>query len=251
MALSKSQLSPNMLKLRYGFLLNLLFVLPASAASLPAGGYFSDFSSKPGVGDFSTRTVTGGAADIQSVAAVDTRVQALTAGSVNSVLADAATPVAATGTGLYSAADERILTKPTGVQLSVLMATFTNDTGSELDGITLTYDLDKTGSVGGEQIDGQRLYMSVTGVANEWTVLGTFASLGQVNLPITFSTALQTGGTFYLLWADDNGPGSPDDAFSVDNVSLTPKFASVPEPSGVVLSGLCLAGLAARRARRR
>lgn len=236
-------------KFSYAFLLIFASVLPAGAVSLPAGGFFTDFSSKPGSGDFSTRTVTGAAADIQSVTALDDRIQLITAASINSVLADAANPPAAAGTGLYSAVDEQILTRPTGVQTSLIMATVTNDTGSDLDGITLSYDLGRAGSVGGEQIDGQRLYWSETGAVNEWTALGTFSAGGPVNVPVTFS--FSAGETLFLLWADDNGPLSPDDIFSIDNVSVTPRFASVPEPSAAVLSALCTGVMLTFRRQRR
>lgn len=237
-----------MSKLHPLFLLTLLPVLPASAISLTPGGYTTDFSSKPGVVDFSTRTVAGAAADITSASQLDTRVQTLSSDSVNEALADAASPPASLATGQYSADEGRILTKPTGVRASVLMATITNNTGAPLTSVTASYDLDKTGTVGGEDVDGQRVYWSLTGSVNQWTSLGNFAVEGQVSIPISFS--VPAGGTFYLLWADDNGPGSPDDGFAIDNFSLTPGSTGVPEASTGLLSMLCAGSLALRRRRR-
>lgn len=236
-------------KFRYSLLLLCTTALPAGAVSLPTGGFFTDFSSKPGSGDFSTLTMAGAAGDITSLTTLDNHIQSLAAASIDLALVDAAAiPPGAAGTGLYSPTEERILTRPTGVQASVLMATVTNDTGSDLDGITLSYDLAKIAGAGGEQIDGQRLYWSATGAVNEWTALGTFSAPGSVNVPITFS--FSAGETLFLLWADDNGPLSPDDGFAIDNLSVAPRFASVPEPSAAVLSALCTGVMLTLRRRR-
>ncbi|MES2707434.1 MAG: PEP-CTERM sorting domain-containing protein [Verrucomicrobiota bacterium] len=238
-----------MIKFRLGFLLSLLPALPASAISLTSGGYTTDFSAKPGTGDFSTRTVAGGSGDITTASQLDTRVQTLSSDSVNEALADAAGPPAAGASGQYSAELDLILTMPTGVRASVLMATITNDTGATLTDLTASYDLGRIGATGSEQVDGQRVYWSVTGSLNGWTAAGDFFTPGPVSIPITFS--VPAGASFYLLWADDNGSGSPDDGFSIDNLSLTPNSAGVPEPSAGLLSMLCLGSLALRRRRNR
>ena len=57
-----------MTKFLPALLLILLPALPASAISLTAGGYTTDFSSKPSLLDFSTRTVAGAPADITTEA---------------------------------------------------------------------------------------------------------------------------------------------------------------------------------------
>ncbi len=135
-------------------------------------------------------------------------------------------------TGFY------LQTRPTGNAYQLLMATIKNNTGSNVTQVTLMYDWDqKNANPVNESIAGHRVYYSVTGARNSWTLvpaLSTFTTTSTAaSLSATFSVGAWTNGaTLYVLWADDNGPGGTTDpkegAYTIDNFLVKAVPATAP-----------------------
>jgi hypothetical protein len=87
-----------------------------------------------------------------------------------------------------------------------------------------------------EQLYGHRIYWSLTGAANSWVVAGNAtlpATAGSTsNVVFTLSlTNWEAGATLYLVWADDNGNngfGTADGDYTMDDISFTPTLAAPP-----------------------
>src|SRR5438093_2692758 len=122
-------------------------VTQTKAASVGPSGYSTDFSTRPVVADWSTRSITGGAggaADSTNAFMVDTNVAAIAASAVtNQVLNfDPTNPPAANALASWtSAGGAYLMTRPTGVRMTLLMATLVNNTGSNVDTINISYTL--------------------------------------------------------------------------------------------------------------
>ena len=57
------------------------------------------------------------------------------------------------------------------------------------------------------------------------------------------------GSTFWIRWLDSDASGA-DDGLAIDDFSLTPQGASIPEPSSMALAGLGAASLLIFRRRK-
>ncbi|MBI5387082.1 MAG: lamin tail domain-containing protein, partial [Verrucomicrobia bacterium] len=197
------------------------FALGAQAASVGAGGYTADFGTQPSAADWSTYSVSGGSGDITSLPGLDTPVQTLAAASINGqVGADAANPPAANALAYWSSSGLYLQTRPTGNQATVLMCTLVNNIGAEAGAVSLSYDALKTDTVTEEAI-GQRAYYSLSGAANSWTVIPEFSAGTDGRLTANLTLRWPSGGTLYVLWADDNGSGTPDTSVRIDNFAVT------------------------------
>jgi hypothetical protein len=81
---------------------------------------------------------------------------------------------------------------------------------------------------------GHSLYYSTTGLANSWQPLGiTGETIPQPNFFANFDADLkpQWGNTpLYLLWADDNGDGSSDTGYTIDNLVMQVAVGDLKDP---------------------
>jgi hypothetical protein len=204
----------------------------ARAASVGPGGYANSFAGLPAPGDWSTMTVAGGVSDVGNATDLDGAVQLLAASSITTQIAsDAGNPPAAHALATWSSSltGQYLQTRPTGVKMCVLMATLVNNTGTNANRINVSYDFTMATSVA-EEILGHRVYYSFTGAAGDWVNIPALDSpaAGHVSASVTLTSPWNTGTTLYLLWADDNGSGSPDDANQIDNFSIAAYYVSQP-----------------------
>ncbi len=151
---------------------------------------------------------------------MDQQVASTTAEMVNlSVTASPSTLPTALATATYSTPGKFLQTRPTGNRATLLIATFINDSGTNATQISVSYDATTNNSVV-EEIPGQRAYFSLTGATNSWSNIAEFSSAPNGRLASTMNVNWTNGGTLYLLWADDNGSGTPDTACQIGNFSL-------------------------------
>jgi hypothetical protein len=202
-------------------------VTGAQAALVGASGYTNDFSTPPAAADWATYGLAGGSGDITTSAALDATVQTVAAGSINTaVTADnTVDPAAALATATWSSIGAYLQTRPTGVGATLLMCTLVNDLGGQASRVDISYDF-ATNILAVEEVLGLRAYYSLTGVAGTWTVIPESSSATPGRLTANLALVWPPGGALYLLWADENGSGSPDTACQIDNFSAKATLAT-------------------------
>ena len=196
-----------------------LATLGARAASVGAGGYTNAFPSQPAAIDFAGGSIAGGSGDVADAAGMDAAVATVTAASVNAQLTLlAGSPPGAAAAGVYNDTDKNLQLRPTGSKTTLIMATFTNNSGANATSVRLIYSLIQS-TILAEQVEGVRVYYSLTGAASSWTYVPTWsaAAAGQVNAEVALSGPWNINSPLYLLFADDNGSPSPDTANQIDN----------------------------------
>jgi len=192
-----------------------------------------NFSATPAATEWSTVSMTGAATTLTSVSAVETAAQALTAAGVATALGTQAAN-AANVIAQRSSNSNFIYTAATGNNATALMATLQNDSGSALSTITVAYDHTRIGG-GVEESMGHRVFYSLTGLANSWTLIPALSGIGTnqaLSTNVVLSSSWANTTKLYLLWVDDNGSGT-DGPFTIDNFVVT---ASANTPPVVTLT---------------
>ena len=209
-------------------------LVPAHGALVGPAGLTNHFGTVPAAADWSTLSIAGVAGDAGTAFQVDTNIAALSVNSITGQLATmaavlpVAAPLAVWGTNGF------LQTRATGNRITVLMASLLNNTGSNVAAIHLSY-LFTTNALVTEEIQGQRVYYSFSGATNSWTVIASFSSASNGTLSTTLSNTWNDGTPLYLLFADDNGSGSPDTACQIDNFSVRTS-GSTPVPPSVTIT---------------
>jgi len=160
---------------------------------------------------------------------------------------------AATVPARWNSTELNIFTRPTGDNGELIMTTLINQSGGDITNLTLDYDLsveNNDNAVRVEEVYGQIVYYSLTGAAWSWHAFGPQGGDGQQpdNTLGTFHKHFSAdlvspvfpGYVVYILFADDNGSGAPDNALEIDNISFTerhgaptlvaPSFANNTDP---------------------
>ena len=112
----------------------------AGAVSIVSGGTLVTFDVLPAVADWSTASTAGLPGDITTAAALDTAVAALTAGGITSQLLNPGGAPAANTLASFDSVALNVLTRPTGVKFTELMATLQNNTGGTVSTLALSYN---------------------------------------------------------------------------------------------------------------
>lgn len=189
-------------------------------ASVTTAGYTNDFSAQPAATDFSTRSIgiggTAGQLEIQTAAALDAAVQTNSAGLITAQCANA---TGASPSAVWNGVGGYLQTRPAQNAATLLMATLVNDTGSDATGARIGYTFTNRVAASQEQVPGYRVYYSLSGATNTWSVIGAFSHnlSGNLVVNVGFTAPWTNSGKLYLLWADENGTPNPDDALSIDN----------------------------------
>jgi hypothetical protein len=186
------------------------------------------FSATPPVADWSTASISGAAGTLSTIAQVDAAAQARTAASVSTVLGTQA------GNGTNGLAQRNstanfIYTAATGNNATLLMATLQNSSGAAVSAISIGYDHTRIGTAVEESM-GHRVFYSLTGAANSWTLIPALSNIGTnqaLSTTVSLTSAWANGATMYLLWIDDNGSGT-DTPFTIDNFVVA---AADPPPT--------------------
>ena len=250
----------------------------ADAASLTAAGYSETFDELGTAGTaapagwslfkgdggshttWATTIPANGAISVASMVATSGTLTASntpTATNINGYNAEA---VKSSG-ALAGTSDRVLATSPTGVTGNAIQLTLTNNTGTSLTGLNLSYDIDRLTSISSssnyEELPGYWLFYSLDG--SSWTNAGSFDStattvpngskgFSTTSGTLSFASAVAAGSTFELRWVDDNGvPTSPDQIIGLNNVNIAP----VPLPAALplLLAGLGGLGMIGRRGR--
>jgi hypothetical protein len=191
------------------------------AAQVGSSGYTNAFSALPPAADWSTFSITGAAADLGNAATLESALQAVAAASINGpVINDPADPPAILGSAVWSSTGQYLQTRATGNGATLLMCTLVNNLGADASAATIGYSFAKVALVA-EEVEGHRAYYSTNGASGSWIPIPAFASANPGTLTATLNVTWRSGTTLYLLWADDNGSGSPDTGLQIDNFSIS------------------------------
>ena len=176
------------------------------------------FNTWPSSNDWSSFSISGGSSDVTTAAALDARVQVISAAQVNApLLADIVSPPSVVAIAVWSSSGHYIQTRPAGNAATVLMATLQNDRGRPAYSVEVSFEF-AARVISTEQL-GVRLYYSLSGSQNTWQFIHEFSTATNVSLTLDLtSMPWNEGARLYLLWADDNG-SSVDTAFAIDNFS--------------------------------
>ena len=104
------------------------------------------------------------------------------------------------------------------------MARLENDSGVARTSVDISYDLLNQGPVV-EEVPGHLVYYSLSGTPSQWQLIpglstNRVSGLKKATLNLN-ATPWPVGSLLYILWADDNGSGSPDDANQIDNFTVS------------------------------
>jgi hypothetical protein len=201
------------------------------------------FDAQPTVADgWSTLGVGNNAATYTTDTALDAAVIAnTTAASVSTPVGSSTTvPPSKNAIARWNGTGHYLQSRPTTVDYTLLMATLQNDSGNTLSSVTVAYTYGVTVPAGltiQEEIPGFRVFYSLTGEANSWTLIPELSGVGTAgNLSAVINPAggWAPGTPLYLLWADDNAAASDaanapqEGGYTIDDFAVTTGAAIPP-----------------------
>jgi len=227
--------------------------LQAQISVTASGSVPLTFDSIPPTNQFSMRNVAGGSGAPSPTDATTLGAAAVTNSArmiASALVSDGGNPPALNGNATWSSSGKYAHTRPTGNAFILLLATFRNDKGSPITSIDLGYKL-TVAAPATEQVNGHLVYYSLSGDAGSWVPLPTISNQDNDNVAGTYNKATTldltatpwaAGSNLYIMWADDNGSGSPDTSLAIDDLALSfpgqpPHFTSVPANTNVTQCG--------------
>lgn len=213
-------------------------------------GTTETFDAVPAVGSWASKVVTGGGDTVDTVGALSEVVNsgANAASSFTAPLGTTTSTGTTSGVARVNTSRSQLEIGPTLIAATLVLATVSNNTGTEQPGFVLSYDLSKSNTTVTEQVPLEVFY-SLTGTAGSWIrvpelagEVGTTAVRKQAT--VNLGTPWENNASLYVVWADDNANPGADNVYRMDNVT----FTAVPEPSTwATFGGLALLGFAAWR----
>lgn len=209
-----------------------VILAPVHAATIVTNaGVTETFTVIPAVTEWSTTTVAGDSGQVATAAQMDAEVALLTAAGIVDPVADSfgASPPAAGPLAQWDSVLQNVQTRPTSVRFVPLMASLQNGTGAPVSLLDLDYDLGANLPLGESPgLAGHRVYFSLDGTT--WNGIVPISGNGT---PGRLATTVNLGSwaadaPLFILWADDNGPNSPDTGFTLDNVHFQPRTIVPP-----------------------
>ena len=193
--------------------------MPVSGNVVTASGYTNDFATLPTAAQWSTANLGGTAGSITTVAALDTAVQANGAARITNALASVGANPGQNVLGMWSSSGF-VLTSPSQIAMTLLMATFVNGSSTAADGFRIRYQYPTNAAT--EALPSQRVYYSTTGAAGSWIAIPSISQRagGILDATITLASPWSPGSRVWVFWADANANGT-DMSCQIDNFSLT------------------------------
>jgi hypothetical protein len=202
------------------------------------------FPARPTVAEgWSTISVGTAAGTITTVAQLEAAVQLLNAGNITMQVGTSTTdnPFSANAIARFNATRFRLQSKPTEVDMTVLMATLRNDTGLDISSFDVSYlhAVEPAGAETPTGMNGWFAYYSVSGAPGSWQPISAFTGLNANGTPSATITPAgwSPGLNLYIIWADDNGGGTEGgytmDDFTVSNVitDVLPVSITITSPT--------------------
>src|SRR5580765_3447570 len=153
------------------------FASGGHAASVGPSGYTNDFSTQPIAADWSTYAPPGGNTTYGSAGDIDAAMATLDVSTIiQDLTVDAVNPPAATGNATWCSSGFFVQTRPTSVAGTMMMCTLVNNIGGAASSVTISYDFAKV-AVLAEEIDGHRVYYSLSGQPGSWALIAAFSSV--------------------------------------------------------------------------
>lgn len=228
--------APQMKKLLLIISMTAACLTAQAAISVGAGGSvlfdFTDGNTVTNAGTgWNTLNVPGGGGDATTAAGLAALVNTNSTTIITALLGTSGTtPPSASSLSRRNNTRANVQTLPTGTAYGVLLATLQNDTGSSQSAVTINYTLgDETTGTTTEEIPGHLAFWSLTGAPGSWTEI-TIPSGGTVGAKSLIANVgtWPSGGTLYILWADDNAAanrdntGAEEGGYSLDDVQFLP-----------------------------
>ena len=188
------------------------------------------FPARPAVAEgWSTIAVGDDAANITTMVQFEAAVQALNAANITMQVGTSTTdnPFSANAIARFNGTRFRLQSKPTGVDMTVLMATLRNDTGLDVSSFDVSYlhAVEPAGAETPTGLNGWFAYYSVSGAPGSWQPIPALSGLNANGTPVATITpsGWAPGLNLYIVWADDNGGGTEGgytmDDFTISNVN--------------------------------
>ncbi len=219
----------------------------ASAQILVGGGGAGPitFDSELLPSEWATTDFGTGAADTyDNPAEVDAGVQTLDATTIITALVR--TNVVGTsrlGRHRTNGTTTYVYTQPTGVPISVIKATLRNNTGADVNALTVSYDYSVITAPVTDEAPGQRVFYSFTGAPASWQPIPEFSGKtanAVLTAGLTFGSPWVSGTDMFILWADDNNLTGTDGGFAIDNftvaVGLPPCPGITNQPQSITVT---------------
>ena len=213
-----------------------------------SGAPVDNFGTLPGIGSWSTKTLPGAGTAPETIAAMDQFVNGTTnaASTINTVVtSNTGNPPGTLATATWSSAGFYLQTRPTGNAATLLMATLTNNSGSQIYSFTMNYVYQQRLTITGlarETIPGHRVYYSVSGAAGSWIPLGNFGQSNppstdqNISIPVDLSGSPWPANTaMFLLFSDDNSNANADWANGLDSFAIT-SVATTILPTSIAIT---------------
>lgn len=197
------------------------------------------FDSLPAVSDWSTLSLAGDGGTYTTEASLKTVIQTYPASAINQPLGQSGTiPASIKNIARWNSTGHFLQTRPTDNAATLLMATLVNPSPKALSVLEVSYDAGNTGSAS-EEINGPRCFFSLTGSAGSWTPIQELSTsqTGPLSATLTLG-AWPSGSLLYILWADDNGDGMTDGAWTWDNFKAGGPAVKITSPANNALLGL-------------
>jgi hypothetical protein len=224
--------------------MGLIYNAQGQISVLSSGAGPITFPARPTVAEgWSTTSVGDNAANITNVAQLQAAVQLLNAANITTQVGTSATdnPFSANAIARFNSTRLRLQSKPTGVDMTVLMATLRNDTGLDISSFDVSY-LHAVEPAGAETpapaLNGWYAYYSTSGAPESWQPIPAFTGVNaDASLTATITVNWSPGLNLYIIWADDNGGGTEGgytmDDFTIANVNtvVLPVTITITSPT--------------------
>jgi len=232
-------MNPSKLFLTLGVAAALSFRADAAISVTGAGSAIETFDALPPAGSWSTRSIAGGNADINTLAEMETAVQAVAGTAFTATLTTDATavPGASGTTGRWNSDPGGLhaYTRPTANAATQIRALLQNDTSGTITSCRVTFDRTANAMIT-EQVDGHQVFISASGTVGSWVHVPSLSGGAAGNVTAVISPGgWVASGTLFVVFVDDNANPGTDGSYTIDNFVIS-EVTSVFEPTTITIT---------------